>query len=203
MGQETATGFAVAINKHFNSNNAALFHIKLNTGSRLYFINLAVPTQVYCVISSLYFQFFINNNASKSQTISESTKSSQDPPQCPSTSQIISSESGSVTTKKSIGSRRNSIDLYEEAAAILGLTCSQTDNCKCIECQVRHVSAASKSLWSVFRAVFKYGRGAFVWSELLRWRNDTGQAQFKVRAFLLKLPTFYWKCCLANRKLAW
>lgn len=28
------------------------------------------------------------------------------------------------------------LDLYEEAAAILGLTCSQTDDCRCIECQV-------------------------------------------------------------------
>ncbi|CAH1183022.1 unnamed protein product [Ceutorhynchus assimilis] len=27
------------------------------------------------------------------------------------------------------------IDLYEEAAAILGLSCTQTDDCRCIECQ--------------------------------------------------------------------
>ncbi|KAL1512685.1 hypothetical protein ABEB36_002239 [Hypothenemus hampei] len=31
---------------------------------------------------------------------------------------------------------KNSLVLYEEAAAILGLTCSQTDDCRCIECQV-------------------------------------------------------------------
>lgn len=33
--------------------------------------------------------------------------------------------------------RRRSLDLYNEAAAILGLTCSQTNDCRCIECQVR------------------------------------------------------------------
>lgn len=32
--------------------------------------------------------------------------------------------------------RRRSLDLYNEAAAILGLTCSQTNDCRCIECQV-------------------------------------------------------------------
>ncbi|KAL3286642.1 hypothetical protein HHI36_001141 [Cryptolaemus montrouzieri] len=35
-------------------------------------------------------------------------------------------------------SRRNSLDLYREAAAILGLTCQQTDDCKCIECQCHY-----------------------------------------------------------------
>ncbi|KAL1512684.1 hypothetical protein ABEB36_002239 [Hypothenemus hampei] len=33
---------------------------------------------------------------------------------------------------------KNSLVLYEEAAAILGLTCSQTDDCRCIECQCHY-----------------------------------------------------------------
>lgn len=44
--------------------------------------------------------------------------------------------SGTQPDTQSRNSRRSSIDLYEEAASILGLTCAQTDNCKCIECQV-------------------------------------------------------------------
>ncbi|GJQ82764.1 hypothetical protein Trydic_g19772 [Trypoxylus dichotomus] len=39
---------------------------------------------------------------------------------------------------QSKNTRRSSIDLYEEAASILGLTCAQTDNCKCIECQCHY-----------------------------------------------------------------
>ncbi|XP_060523088.1 uncharacterized protein LOC132700030 [Cylas formicarius] len=31
-----------------------------------------------------------------------------------------------------------SMDLYEEAAAILGLACAQTDDCKCLECQCHY-----------------------------------------------------------------
>nr|CAD7261822.1 unnamed protein product [Timema shepardi] len=33
--------------------------------------------------------------------------------------------------------RRSSAELYKEAAALLGLACSMTDSCRCIECQVR------------------------------------------------------------------
>ncbi|XP_044746019.1 uncharacterized protein LOC123307682 [Coccinella septempunctata] len=35
-------------------------------------------------------------------------------------------------------SRRNSLDLYREAASILGLTCQQTDDCECLECQCHY-----------------------------------------------------------------
>jgi hypothetical protein len=32
--------------------------------------------------------------------------------------------------------RKSSTELYREAAALLGLTCSMSDSCRCIECQV-------------------------------------------------------------------
>lgn len=32
--------------------------------------------------------------------------------------------------------RKSSAELYKEAAEILGLTCSMTDSCRCIDCQV-------------------------------------------------------------------
>lgn len=35
-------------------------------------------------------------------------------------------------------SRRNSLDLYREAASILGLTCQLTDDCDCLECQCHY-----------------------------------------------------------------
>ncbi|PSN48600.1 hypothetical protein C0J52_22218 [Blattella germanica] len=34
--------------------------------------------------------------------------------------------------------RKSSTELYREAAALLGLTCSMTDSCRCIECQSRY-----------------------------------------------------------------
>ncbi|XP_044263762.1 uncharacterized protein LOC123010736 [Tribolium madens] len=48
------------------------------------------------------------------------------------------STSASSPVSEGCRSRRSSIDLYEEAASILGLTCSQTDDCKCIECQCHY-----------------------------------------------------------------
>lgn len=81
------------------------------------------------------FQYFIHNNNNTSKTNTEQSKTtSSEPQQCTSTSQIIPMETS--TSKKGTNSRKNSLDLYEEAATILGLTCSQTDSCKCIECQV-------------------------------------------------------------------
>lgn len=44
----------------------------------------------------------------------------------------------SGTSASETVSRKNSIDLYQEAAAILGLTCSQTDDCNCLECQCHY-----------------------------------------------------------------
>lgn len=34
--------------------------------------------------------------------------------------------------------RKSSTELYREAAALLGLTCSMNDSCRCIECQSRY-----------------------------------------------------------------
>ncbi|XP_069696102.1 uncharacterized protein [Periplaneta americana] len=34
--------------------------------------------------------------------------------------------------------RKSSTELYREAAALLGLTCSMSDSCRCIECQSRY-----------------------------------------------------------------
>lgn len=95
--------------------------------------SLSMYNSLPWITRNFFFQFFIHNNSTTKST-SPSTEPSKrnQVSQCPSTSQIISTESSS--TSKS--SRRNSLDLYEEAATILGLTCSQTDSCKCIECQV-------------------------------------------------------------------
>ncbi|KAK5648660.1 hypothetical protein RI129_003552 [Pyrocoelia pectoralis] len=41
-------------------------------------------------------------------------------------------------TNATTTTRRSSIDLYEEAAAILGLTCSETNSCRCLECQCHY-----------------------------------------------------------------
>lgn len=74
--------------------------------------------------------FFIQNQTQK--TVSEEHKgleSSQDVNKCTSTG----NGKGDNTR-----TRKKSLDLYEEAAAILGLTCTQTDNCRCIECQCHY-----------------------------------------------------------------
>ncbi|KAJ9592401.1 hypothetical protein L9F63_015921 [Diploptera punctata] len=34
--------------------------------------------------------------------------------------------------------RKSSTELYREAAALLGLSCSMSDSCRCIECQSRY-----------------------------------------------------------------
>ncbi|KAJ8958606.1 hypothetical protein NQ318_016327 [Aromia moschata] len=75
--------------------------------------------------------FFIQNKPRKSsldQPGHKSTSSYQDDSKCP--------HSSSSGTLDSFRRRRSSIDLYEEAASILGLTCAETDDCKCLECQV-------------------------------------------------------------------
>ncbi|GLV39674.1 uncharacterized protein CBL_08260 [Carabus blaptoides fortunei] len=45
---------------------------------------------------------------------------------------------GKGTTPGRPQTRRKSLELYNEAATILGLTCSQTNDCKCIECQCHY-----------------------------------------------------------------
>ncbi|XP_066142663.1 uncharacterized protein [Euwallacea fornicatus] len=44
----------------------------------------------------------------------------------------------SPSTSSTMMEGGKSMDLYEEAAAILGLSCSQTDDCRCIECQCHY-----------------------------------------------------------------
>lgn len=102
------------------------------------FLNLYMPVYV--------FQFFTHNTGTtKSITPNELNKPNQELASCPSTSQIIASDSNSSKKNVSSSSRRNSLDLYEEAATILGLTCSQTDSCQCLECQVRHYKKLTKA----------------------------------------------------------
>lgn len=97
------------------------------------------------------FQFFIHNSStSKSNSEKSKTSTPIEPRQCPSTSQIISMEHS--TSKKGSNSRKNSLDLYEEAATILGLTCSQTDSCKCIECQVNSLVYRFVCSWGTYFA---------------------------------------------------
>lgn len=50
-----------------------------------------------------------------------------------------SSGNGTVSAPTSPPRRRkSSAELYKEAVEILGLTCSLTDSCRCIDCQVIH-----------------------------------------------------------------
>ncbi|RZC35921.1 hypothetical protein BDFB_003587, partial [Asbolus verrucosus] len=74
--------------------------------------------------------FFIQNKSANSSLQETSHKSSSVDNKC--------STSASSPSADGCRSRRSSIDLYEEAASILGLTCSQTDDCKCIECQCHY-----------------------------------------------------------------
>lgn len=75
-----------------------------------------------------FLQFFIQNKAEKTGVQEHKVlENNQESNKCTSSR---NSKTDSTRT------RRSSIDLYEEAAAILGLTCSQTDSCRCIECQV-------------------------------------------------------------------
>ncbi|XP_017776498.1 PREDICTED: uncharacterized protein LOC108562606 [Nicrophorus vespilloides] len=74
-------------------------------------------------------EFIMQNKSEKTASSSESKKAQE----------VNASKcSGSGVNQTERTSRRNSIDLYEEAAAILGLTCSQTDDCRCIECQCHY-----------------------------------------------------------------
>ncbi|XP_065168087.1 uncharacterized protein [Atheta coriaria] len=76
--------------------------------------------------------FFVQNKATTKSAGGHAAK--EDVGKCSSSG----NQSEQMTTAGGSGSRRNSIDLYEEAATILGLTCSQTDDCKCIECQCHY-----------------------------------------------------------------
>lgn len=80
-------------------------------------------------------QFFIQNKPRNPSIVEESNNTANN--SCQEDSKYASLASSSSTTVENCRSRRNSIDLYEEAASILGLTCSQTDDCKCLECQVK------------------------------------------------------------------
>ncbi|CAH0550433.1 unnamed protein product [Brassicogethes aeneus] len=86
---------------------------------------------------------YLIQNQSNSHQITES-QDSQKSGSCKLTEKSIagssSSSSVSVSVEETVEnrSRRNSIDLYEEAATILGLTCAQTDDCKCLECQCHY-----------------------------------------------------------------
>lgn len=75
----------------------------------------------------IFLQFFVQNKTKKSTTQTNNKNLIEENSKCASSTNI---------TETSSRNRRDSLDLYEEAAAILGLTCSQTDSCKCIECQV-------------------------------------------------------------------
>ncbi|KAK9695334.1 protein of unknown function (DUF4802) [Popillia japonica] len=78
--------------------------------------------------------FFIHNKTKKTVPQENNNKTN---PQETNTSKSGKS-STTQTENQNKSSRRSSIDLYEEAASILGLTCAQTDNCKCIECQCHY-----------------------------------------------------------------
>ncbi|KAJ8925316.1 hypothetical protein NQ315_009146, partial [Exocentrus adspersus] len=82
-------------------------------------------------------EFFIQNkprNPSLDQTGNKSSSSYQDDAKCPHPGSSGSLDGCRTTCR----TRRSSIDLYEEAASILGLTCTQTDDCKCLECQCHY-----------------------------------------------------------------
>ncbi|KAF7263747.1 hypothetical protein GWI33_001279, partial [Rhynchophorus ferrugineus] len=81
--------------------------------------------------TNIEFLTTIQNNNRQSGLINEGHKTSEKNP--PTTATVTSL--GNPSTSSTGDSRRSSIDLYEEAAAILGLSCSQTDDCRCIECQ--------------------------------------------------------------------
>ncbi|KAF2901842.1 hypothetical protein ILUMI_04345 [Ignelater luminosus] len=74
-----------------------------------------------------FLQFFIQNKTEKTGVQEHKVlENNQESNKC------TSSRNNKTDSSRT---RRSSIDLYEEAAAILGLTCSQTDSCRCIECQ--------------------------------------------------------------------
>ncbi|XP_030761063.1 uncharacterized protein LOC115886130 [Sitophilus oryzae] len=74
-----------------------------------------------------------NDNSNKSDDKAAITSSA-----APVTSSPGHPSTSTTMTSTSSDSRRSSIDLYEEAAAILGLSCAQTDDCRCIECQCHY-----------------------------------------------------------------
>lgn len=76
-------------------------------------------------------EFFIHNKTKKTVPQDNNNKANQQ-------ETSIKCGKATQTETQSKSSRRSSIDLYEEAASILGLTCAQTDNCKCIECQCHY-----------------------------------------------------------------
>lgn len=97
-----------------------------------------------------FFQFFIHNKTKSTPSLTDDdSKGSLNLSKCSATAiephlQIatatptagVSAASSNQRTSAITSSRKNSMDLYEEAATILGLTCAETDDCKCLECQV-------------------------------------------------------------------
>ncbi|KAF5290977.1 hypothetical protein FQA39_LY14508 [Lamprigera yunnana] len=81
---------------------------------------------------------FVQNNTEKTATDNKNANMKE-------TEKSVSSRNTKTNTTRS---RRSSLDLYEEAAAILGLTCSETNSCRCLECQpVRHLNKSLVNKW--------------------------------------------------------
>ncbi|KAH1007319.1 hypothetical protein HUJ04_004570 [Dendroctonus ponderosae] len=80
--------------------------------------------------TNLEFRTTIENRSRQSTLSSESNKAS--------TSSVPPLSSSPSTSSTADSDKNDGMDLYEEAAAILGLTCSETDNCRCLECQCHY-----------------------------------------------------------------
>lgn len=59
--------------------------------------------------------------------------------------------------------RKSSAELYKEAVEILGLTCSLTDSCRCIDCQVIIQLAYATHL-----VLFQFNEQSFIRHEIYR-----------------------------------
>lgn len=55
--------------------------------------------------------------------------------------------------------RKSSAELYKEAVEILGLTCSLTDSCRCIDCQVITRLTLDPTLYTISRGYENTSRG--------------------------------------------
>ncbi|KAK4884911.1 hypothetical protein RN001_001182, partial [Aquatica leii] len=71
---------------------------------------------------------FVQNNTEKTASDNKNKNNKE-------TEKCVSGRNAKGSKSKS---RRSSMDLYEEAAAILGLTCSETNSCRCLECQCHY-----------------------------------------------------------------
>ncbi|XP_050294710.1 uncharacterized protein LOC126734915 isoform X2 [Anthonomus grandis grandis] len=95
---------------------------------------------------NLEFLTTIHNPAKVSQRQSRELQCTNKPPtiatkceiagECSTSNVVVPSTS--TSTVNDVTNTKSSLDLYEEAAAILGLSCSQTDDCRCIECQCHY-----------------------------------------------------------------